>query len=95
MHILLNFQPDQFVFSVRDEGIGISDDEVKNLFKFSTTTSTQGTSGEKGSGLGLLMCADFIEKHHGKLGVTSEEGKGSTFSFSIPIKQISTLNGSH
>jgi signal transduction histidine kinase len=76
-----------FTFSVSDEGIGMDKDKVESLFKITGNASTKGTAGEKGTGLGLLLCADFIEKHKGRIWVISEEGQGSTFYFSIPQKQ--------
>jgi signal transduction histidine kinase/ligand-binding sensor domain-containing protein len=87
IEILLEFQPTHFTFSVKDEGIGMSTQKVSTLFNISTNTSTRGTEGEKGTGLGLILCADFIAKHKGKIWVESQEGDGSTFSFSIPVKQ--------
>jgi signal transduction histidine kinase/ligand-binding sensor domain-containing protein len=87
IEIALHFQPNNFTFSVKDEGLGMSPEKVKTLFNVSTNTSTRGTEGEKGTGLGLLLCADFIAKHKGRIWVESEEGKGSTFSFTIPVKQ--------
>jgi signal transduction histidine kinase len=92
IHITLKYQPTEFTFSVKDEGMGISPEKVKTLFNVSTNTSTRGTEGEKGTGLGLLLCADFIAKHKGRIWVESEEGKGSTFSFSIPLQQILQSN---
>ena len=56
-----------------------------NLFRIDMTQSTEGTSGETGTGLGLQLCKSFIEKSRGKIWVTSEKDQGSTFSFSLPI----------
>ncbi len=75
----------QFVeVSVNDNGIGISDDERKNLFKIDSLLSTPGTRNEKGTGLGLLLCKEFVELHGGNIRVESEAGKGSRFSFTLP-----------
>jgi len=70
--------------SVRDTGIGMSPEMVADLFRLDTKTNRRGTENEPSSGLGLLLCKDFIEKHGGKLWVESEEGKGSVFYFTIP-----------
>ena len=67
-----------------DTGIGIKAEDLEKLFKIEETISTRGTDNEKGTGLGLILCKDFIEKHNGKIWVESEVGKGSTFSFTIP-----------
>ncbi|KUG25108.1 ggdef domain protein [hydrocarbon metagenome] len=73
-----------FLINVRDTGIGMNKERVNALFKLDSTNSTAGTSGEAGTGLGLILCKEFIEKHGGKIWVESEEGKGSTFSFTLP-----------
>lgn len=70
--------------SVVDSGIGMSEEEIRNLFKVDMSVSRKGTSGESGTGLGLLICKEFVEKHNGAIHVTSEPGKGSTFSFDLP-----------
>jgi PAS domain S-box-containing protein len=70
--------------SVTDTGIGISPEEQKNLFHIDEQTSRDGTANEKGTGLGLILCKEFIEKNNGVLWVESEEGKGSRFSFTVP-----------
>lgn len=70
--------------SVKDEGVGIAPDALKWLFNPKENYSTVGTSGEKGTGLGLLLCKDFIERHNGEICVDSEERKGSVFKFTIP-----------
>ena len=71
--------------SVSDSGIGISNDNIKKLFSISEVLSTKGTAGETGTGLGLLLCKEFVEKHGGKIWVESEAGKGSDFKFTLPI----------
>ena len=71
--------------SVKDYGIGIDRDTLQNLFSKTTLTSTRGTHGEKGSGLGLELCRDFIEMHNGKIWAESKPGQGSTFSFTLPL----------
>lgn len=73
-----------FSISVKDEGIGMSHDDIKKLFNPTTNHSTFGTSGEKGTGLGLLLCKDFVERHKGNIRIESELGKGSEFTVSIP-----------
>jgi signal transduction histidine kinase len=69
---------------VTDSGIGIKPETIGKLFKIETSFTTRGTENEKGTGLGLLLCKEFVEKHGGKIWVESEKGKGSTFSFSLP-----------
>ncbi len=71
--------------SVRDEGIGIPKDIQEKLFKIENSISTAGTEKEQGTGLGLILCYELIKLHNGKIWVESEEGKGTTFSFVIPI----------
>lgn len=75
------------VISVQDHGCGISDEGQKKLLHTDTHFSTFGTNNEEGSGLGLLLCQDFVMKNGGKLWFASKEGEGSTFSFSIPLKK--------
>ncbi|MEN6551360.1 MAG: two-component regulator propeller domain-containing protein [Methanobacterium sp.] len=69
---------------IKDTGIGMSSQMVDNLFRLDVQINRQGTEGEPRTGLGLLICKDFIEKHGGKLWAESEEGKGSIFYFTIP-----------
>ena len=70
--------------SVRDNGVGIPEAGIKKLLNISTTYSTRGTENEQGTGLGLILCKEFIEKHKGKIWIESELGKGSEFIFTLP-----------
>ncbi|WP_111709295.1 sensor histidine kinase [Lutibacter citreus] len=71
--------------NISDTGIGVPDEKFKKLFNISKTQSTPGTENERGSGLGLLLCKDFSEKQGGKFYIKSQIGKGSIFSFTLPI----------
>jgi len=75
----------QIVVSVIDNGIGISAEAIDGLFRLDANpVSIKGTKGEEGSGLGLVLCREFVEKHGGTIHVESVAGQGSTFRFSIP-----------
>lgn len=74
--------------SVTDTGVGISEQDQKKLFRSDVLHSTYGTKDEKGSGLGLLLCREFISRQGGTLSLKSEVGKGSVFSFTIPRKAV-------
>ena len=77
--------PDNFVeITVADNGIGMNGTMVDGLFRLDVKTNREGTDGEPSSGLGLILCKDFIEKHGGKIWAESEKGKGSTFRFTLP-----------
>jgi two-component system, sensor histidine kinase and response regulator len=71
--------------SVSDNGVGIPAGTIKKLFRVDSTISTKGTSNEQGTGLGLLLCKEFVEKHNGKIWVVSEQSKGSDFRFTLPV----------
>ena len=77
-------QQECITISVRDFGIGMSEKTINNLFKIDKKVVSIGTNNETGTGLGLILCNDFLQKHQGKLSVESEEGTGSTFTFTIP-----------
>ena len=77
---------DSVVVSVRDSGKGMSEEDQRKLLNTETHFSKYGTNNEEGSGLGLLLCLDFAVKNGGRLWFESEEGKGSTFYFSVPLK---------
>ena len=70
--------------SVSDTGIGINEIDRQRLFEIGNNFQIEGTAGEKGTGLGLIICKEFIDMHHGKIWADSEPGKGSTFHFTIP-----------
>lgn len=72
--------------NVNDTGIGIIKENINNLFKIEEKTMTLGTNKEKGTGLGLVICKEYVEKNNGEIWVESEVGFGSTFSFTIPIE---------
>ena len=81
-------QDDNFIaIAVSDNGVGMKDETRKKLFDISTNITTRGTANEKGSGLGLILCKEFVEKHGGKIWIESEEGKGSDFKFTLPLKK--------
>lgn len=71
-------------FYIKDSGIGMPNKILVNLFQVDKKVSRKGTQGESSTGLGLLLCKEFIEKHNSKIWVESEEEKGSTFYFTIP-----------
>ena len=71
--------------TVADTGIGMHPEKIKTLFRMDAIQSTQGTAHEKGTGLGLLLCREFIDKHGGTITVSSEEGLGSRFVFTLPV----------
>ncbi|MCU0443615.1 MAG: tetratricopeptide repeat protein [Microscillaceae bacterium] len=79
-------QDDKFAtICVQDEGVGISPENQKKLLNGMTTYTTRGTANEPGTGLGLVLCKDFVERNGGKLWLESEEGKGSKFQFTVPL----------
>jgi signal transduction histidine kinase/ligand-binding sensor domain-containing protein len=74
--------------SVEDTGIGMPADKAQKLFEIGHSKSTEGTRGETGTGLGLIICKDFIEKNGGNISVESELGKGSTFYFTLQLHKM-------
>ncbi len=72
--------------SIKDSGIGMSKEMIGNVFRLDMNTNRKGTDKEPSTGLGLIICKEFIEKHGGKFWIESEEGKGSTFYFTLPFK---------
>lgn len=77
-------QGENIMFSVSDTGVGIASKHRDNIFLLENNISTEGTAKEKGTGLGLILCKEFIDMHNGKIWVESELNKGSIFRFTIP-----------
>jgi len=75
------------VLSIRDTGIGIQKDAIDKIFNLDSHYTTKGTDDESGTGLGLILCKEFIERHGGSIWVESKPGFGSIFSFSLPINK--------
>jgi len=74
--------------TVTDNGIGMSEETKNNLFTVSSNMTLEGTAHERGTGLGLLICYEFVKKHNGKISVASWLGKGSKFTVKLPRKKI-------
>jgi signal transduction histidine kinase len=72
--------------------VGIPQDDLAKLFDISEILTTQGTAGETGTGLGLLLCKEFVEKHNGRIQVRSDLGKGSDFIFTMPYSSMQVIN---
>lgn len=76
---------DHVEITISDNGIGINKEKCTELFSIASNTTTLGTADENGSGLGLVLCKEFIQKNNGDIWVESEENKGSNFIFTLPI----------
>lgn len=76
--------PRELIISVKDTGIGMTGEQTDQLFLLNGTLRSAGTSEERGTGLGLILCREFIDMHGGRIWVESEPGKGSTFHFTLP-----------
>lgn len=76
----------QLRFCVRDTGIGMSEEQIQQFFASKHLQSNKGTQGESGTGLGMLLCKRFIEKHHGHIHIESQQGLGTTFCVNLPHK---------
>ena len=74
-----------YTVTVSDTGIGMNAEQIDKLFRLDGARSRKGTAGEQGSGLGLIVCRELLEKHGSELRVESEAGKGSTFSFQLKV----------
>jgi two-component system sensor histidine kinase/response regulator len=75
----------QIKITVADDGVGMNEETISKLFRIDATLTTKGTANESGSGLGLILCKEFVEKHGGKIWIESEVGKGSKFVFTLPL----------
>jgi len=74
-----------FMVEVSDTGVGVENDDINKIFDIEYGISKKGTNSEKGTGLGLVLCKDFIEKNNGKIWAESELNKGSSFFFTLPL----------
>jgi signal transduction histidine kinase len=79
---------DYICISVSDTGVGISAENIRKLFRIDESYTTKGTNKEEGTGLGLILCKEFVEKHGGKIWIESELGEGSTFKFTLPKREF-------
>ena len=87
-HVTISARPaenNRMVISVKDTGIGMSEKMKNDLFRIDTNTKRPGTEGEQSTGLGLLLCKEFVEKLGGEIWVESAPNQGSVFNFTIPI----------
>ncbi len=82
--IITSEKEDCIRLHISDTGVGMTPEVINNLFKIDENTSTPGTNDEQGTGLGLILCKEFVEKNGGDLKVTSEVGTGSEFIISLP-----------
>ena len=84
--IFISFEniDDQIVVKVKDTGVGMDENQISQLFKIDISYSSIGTAGERGTGLGLILCKELVEKQGGNLWIESELGSGSTFFFTLP-----------
>jgi len=73
------------IISVIDSGVGIKEENISKLFRLEESINTPGTDNERGTGLGLILCKEFVEKNGGKIWVESKCGEGSKFNFTIPV----------
>jgi len=78
---------DHVEISISDNGIGMNEEKLKELFNISSNATSLGTANERGSGLGLVLCKEFVEKLDGNIWVESELGKGSDFKFTLPLRK--------
>ncbi len=83
--VLIEKQAQELLIKVIDNGVGISEHQIERLFRLDTKQSTLGTADEEGTGLGLMLCKEFVEKHGGKISVSSQIDKGSEFCVSLPV----------
>ena len=86
IELLANKNNENIIISVKDNGIGIEQQKQKKIFDIGEKTSTDGTEKERGTGLGLILCKEFVEKHNGKIWIESQIEIGTSFFFSIPIQ---------
>jgi signal transduction histidine kinase len=90
--VFAEIKQNELIVSISDNGVGISKARMDNLFKITEKHSTPGTQKEKGTGLGLILCKEFIEKNKGKIWIESQVGIGTTFYFTLPLNEESIID---
>lgn len=88
--ISTEIQADRLLVSVKDSGIGMDNETINSLFSLESFSTSKGTQGEQGTGLGLIVCSEFVQIHGGEIKVESTPGKGSVFSFTLPLEAPKT-----
>jgi two-component system sensor histidine kinase/response regulator len=83
--VFSDIENEMAIIKVKDTGVGIEKENIPNLFIIDAGFSTKGTTEESGTGLGLIICKELVEKQKGKIWVESKKNEGSTFYFSIPV----------
>jgi len=81
----IRIEKEYAITSIKDNGVGIGDGNIRKLFEINSGYTTKGTALEEGTGLGLVLCKEFVVKNNGKIWVESKEGQGTTFYFSLPL----------
>ncbi len=94
--ISISFKEDKkyIEIAVMDTGIGMTEEEIENILKIDVHFTKRGTEGEAGSGIGILLCKEFVEKHGGNFNIESQVGVGSTFTFTIPKVKMQNIESS-
>ncbi len=85
IHLLVKEKDNHMELCVKDEGVGMDEGTRSKLFTLDKTVTLPGTNGETGTGLGLILCKEFVERHRGHIDVKSEPGKGSCFTIYLPL----------
>ena len=88
IHLTARQTGTELLISIRDSGVGMRENELKKLFRIDENYSVPGTNNERGTGLGLIICKEFIDKHQGRIWAESTPGQGSQFFFSIPSNRF-------
>ena len=88
IEITANRVDDQITICVKDTGTGISEEDAVNLFRIDSTVKRKGTNNEDGSGLGLVLCKEFVRKNNGNIWLNSTPGNGSSFFFTVPARVV-------
>jgi two-component system sensor histidine kinase/response regulator len=87
IHINSNIQDSHVLISIKDDGVGMTKEQVDKISNHTFYTTT-GTQKEKGNGLGLFLCTEFVKKNGGEFWIESEKDKGSSFYFTLPLKKV-------